>query len=531
MRRNRFALLIFLGSLLAPIVVQAAPQATLTASAARRWAADDAAIARGALQRSWTWGPQIFRAADEQYAEAPNELRSVWYFDKARMEITNPAADPQSPWYVTSGLLVRELISGQLQTGDTRSEPLAPADIPIAGDIDVPPDQAITFRDLESLASLNNDRRAPARLADEAIVTEVISKTGLVAQDARFLNYEIMVRGYDDITGHNLPDVWLQALPADQLLYIAGRPLTEPYWAVLRVGGEPRDVLMQAFERRVLTYTPDNDPAWRVEWGNVGRQYARWRYSIAENGPPLDPATALDPAPSIRPLAELSPEAARIIRDRKGTIAAAVLDLQSGQMWSSRGATLHEMFSTVKVPIMLGVLNSVQRENRAIANWEDQAMRAMIERSSNTAASRLLQSIGGAPALERYLRSIGLNNTQIDRNMWGYSTTTTQEMTRLLAQLADCTILNNELCAYALRRMQSVVAGQAWGVSAGAAGNVALKNGWSPEDGGWTINSIGYINDAKRYTIAIYTRGNSSKNYGIATIEQLSRAMYAALPE
>ena len=41
---------------------------------------------------------------------------------------------------------------------------------------------------------------------------------------------------------------------------------------------EPTDVLVQAFERRVLTYTPDNAPEWRVEMGNVGQHYYQWRY-------------------------------------------------------------------------------------------------------------------------------------------------------------------------------------------------------------------------------------------------------------
>lgn len=46
----------------------------------------------------------------------------------------------------------------------------------------------------------------------------------------------------------------------------------------MRVSGELRWVLVQAFERRILTYTPDNDPSWRVEMGNVGRHYYEWRY-------------------------------------------------------------------------------------------------------------------------------------------------------------------------------------------------------------------------------------------------------------
>ncbi len=61
-------------------------------------------------------------------------------------------------------------------------------------------------------------------------------------------------------------------------LFVVGRPISEPYWARVKVAGVEKDVLMQAFERRVLTYTPDNATEWRVEMGNVGQHYLRWRY-------------------------------------------------------------------------------------------------------------------------------------------------------------------------------------------------------------------------------------------------------------
>ena len=61
-------------------------------------------------------------------------------------------------------------------------------------------------------------------------------------------------------------------------LFVVGRPISEPYWARVKVAGVEKDVLMQAFERRVLTYTPDNPAEWRVEMGNVGQHYLRWRY-------------------------------------------------------------------------------------------------------------------------------------------------------------------------------------------------------------------------------------------------------------
>ena len=46
----------------------------------------------------------------------------------------------------------------------------------------------------------------------------------------------------------------------------------------MKVGGVERDVLLQCFERRCLTYTPSNPDGWKVEMGNVGRHYYAWRY-------------------------------------------------------------------------------------------------------------------------------------------------------------------------------------------------------------------------------------------------------------
>ena len=60
--------------------------------------------------------------------------------------------------------------------------------------------------------------------------------------------------------------------------FATGFPITEAYWTEVRVGGETRDVLLQCFERRCLTYTPDNPDGWQVEMGNVGRHYHAWRY-------------------------------------------------------------------------------------------------------------------------------------------------------------------------------------------------------------------------------------------------------------
>ena len=62
--------------------------------------------------------------------------------------------------------------------------------------------------------------------------------------------------------------------------YATGLPITEAYWTTAAVGGTPRDVLLQCFERRCLTWTPDNPDGWQVEAANVGLHYLTWRTGV-----------------------------------------------------------------------------------------------------------------------------------------------------------------------------------------------------------------------------------------------------------
>ncbi len=39
-----------------------------------------------------------------------------------------------------------------------------------------------------------------------------------------------------------------------------------------------RQVVVQVFERRVLTYNVANADAFKVEMGNIGEHYHQWRY-------------------------------------------------------------------------------------------------------------------------------------------------------------------------------------------------------------------------------------------------------------
>src|SRR5689334_16806784 len=78
----------------------------------RVWARADYPVQQGAAPRSWLWGPRANANIKEPDVDSPGGQREVQYYDKARMEINDPNADRNSPWYVTNGLLVVELISG-----------------------------------------------------------------------------------------------------------------------------------------------------------------------------------------------------------------------------------------------------------------------------------------------------------------------------------------------------------------------------------------------------------------------------------
>jgi hypothetical protein len=258
----------------------------------RLWERADRPVATGRANRPWLWGPVSFSAAREAYAQGRNGTREVQYFDKARMEINQPGGDPTSPFYVTNGLLVVELIGGRVQIGDREFEPglRAPSMVPVAGDVNSP--DALAYASLAPVASLNNDRRAQDRTGQP--VTAVLDRNGQVRDDPSRGTMIRIVR-YEPTLGHNIPDVFWSFMTSTGLVYNGrfntyreeaifnwetdlGYPITEPYWSSVRIAGAQKWVLVQAFQRRVLTYVADNPPGWQVEMGNVGRHYFDWRY-------------------------------------------------------------------------------------------------------------------------------------------------------------------------------------------------------------------------------------------------------------
>jgi D-alanyl-D-alanine carboxypeptidase len=242
----------------------------------------DFPISQGKVQRSWVWGPTDGAPHFEPYADAPGSRRIVQYFDKGRMEVNDPAASLDSGWYVTGGRLAWEMISGEQQIGDDQFADRSPAEVPVAGD---PGNDGATYATLSPLLGASPGQAG-------AKVTSRLNVSGQISSDPATATYGVSYGAPIAATNHGVATVFADFLNQDGPMYLAGQfvdgalfnppfavtgyPITEPYWVTVPVGGVPRDVLIQCFERRCLTYTPANASGWQVEMGNNGQHYLSW---------------------------------------------------------------------------------------------------------------------------------------------------------------------------------------------------------------------------------------------------------------
>jgi hypothetical protein len=261
------------------------------------------------------WGPAPGRTIQEQFAGLPGNSHLVQYFDKGRMELNNPNANPNDPFFVTNGLLTVDLISGLMQTGAAEFERRSPAAIPLASDADDP--SAPTYQSFNGVASIPGaagNRRAESRVSQT--VRTAIDRQGVTQpwpQDHP--DYGVRIAHYEPATGHNVPDVFWEYLNQQTDIIqggqavkgplffpwfaVSGYPISEPYWAYVKVAGRYTDVLIQAFERRVLTYVPHLPSPFKVQMGNIGQHYFEWRY--LNTGQPTPPARVPTPTSPVLP--------------------------------------------------------------------------------------------------------------------------------------------------------------------------------------------------------------------------------------
>ncbi|MDQ3929952.1 MAG: hypothetical protein M3328_12510, partial [Chloroflexota bacterium] len=255
--------------------LQAPPEGFAHPAIKQTWERDDSAVASGRVSRPWMWGPGPFYTDYEPFVDTPGASHLVQYFDKGRLEVNDPGADPSSPWFVTSGRLVSEMVAGEAEAGGGQMYRIGPANVPVAGDGGS--NQSASYASFGALLGA-----VPA--AEGKAVDGLLDASGKVTTVAAPLAKVTLTRR-EAATGHHWADVFWRFVNSPDRparfdwLYTLGYPITEPYWMQVPVAGKPQTVLVQLFERRSLTFNPANTTALQVEMGNVGRHYFQWRYS------------------------------------------------------------------------------------------------------------------------------------------------------------------------------------------------------------------------------------------------------------
>lgn len=224
-----------------------------------------------------------------------------------------------------------------------------------------------------------------------------------------------------------------------------------------------------------------------------------------------------------------------VVASRHGNISIAVADLLTRQEWLLNPRARDQTASIMKVDILETLLRHAMVTKTPLSEEQSETAQGMIEESDNDDATDLWNEDGGASGVGAYNRSAGLTQTTLNtQGFWGISLTSAADQIKLLRQLVGPGRLDGPSRRYELNLMSHIEADQDWGVSGGvpAGVSVALKNGWVPitSDENWEVNSIGRIKgDGRDYLVAVLTRGDASEQYGIDTIEEVSRLIWGGL--
>ncbi|CAN5555727.1 hypothetical protein BH23CHL2_BH23CHL2_33150 [soil metagenome] len=270
----------------------------------RIWERSDGPVLRGVEDRAWLWGPEPVSIATEFYPESSTGTRTLVYYDKGRLDIRDINADPSQDWYAVGGLLVHEMLVGRVQLGDDFFVARPTPDIPLTGDFNQP--VPVTYATLAPFTSVwqvgldgsdpvTGDDRSVSDRTGEIVMASLGGDSWLIPNAVT--DSTVQYGQFDPKAGHNVADVfvdWNAAQPYHEL-YLLGHAISEPYWINTVIEGQPERVLIQAFERRLLTYRPENPEGWKVESTNAGNHYRAWRGLSQITDPAYMPLAAGEP--------------------------------------------------------------------------------------------------------------------------------------------------------------------------------------------------------------------------------------------
>ncbi|MEU1933860.1 serine hydrolase [Streptomyces coeruleorubidus] len=232
--------------------------------------------------------------------------------------------------------------------------------------------------------------------------------------------------------------------------------------------------------------------------------------------------------------AKLKKDITAALATRKGTVAVGLYDRSTNTTCTLRAGTAYDSASVVKVTVLATLLWDAKKTNRYLTDRENTLAKAMITKSDNAATSTLWKQLG-MTKIKGFLTAAGMTQTKPGANgYWGLTQITVTDEQKLLKLVtAKNAVLSDNSRAYILKLMSQVVSSQRWGTPYGVPSGVtvAVKNGWLQRaTNGWRVHSVGaFKGGGHDYMITVLTHGNSTMNYGIATIQAVAKVIHRDL--
>ena len=227
------------------------------------------------------------------------------------------------------------------------------------------------------------------------------------------------------------------------------------------------------------------------------------------------------------PFSPFTPGLVSYLNSLPETITAAVEDLHTGRVYTYQPGRALVLASTIKVAILGTMLAEAQAAGRGLTPSEQSLAVPMIEVSDNAAATALFNHVGGAPAVQAWVRSIGLTGTSVVPSWGGSTSTATDLLTLLNTFVTPNRFLAAPSRAYAVELLSHVAPFDVFGVVAGTApGSLrAIKTGRIPALG--VRNALGWVSgDGRDYLITTLVQ-NGSDQLGEAAMDPVSSATWA----
>lgn len=214
------------------------------------------------------------------------------------------------------------------------------------------------------------------------------------------------------------------------------------------------------------------------------------------------------------------------LKQRPGTVGIILRDRRTGAVWRNDHAARRVWTaSTIKLAMAVDLLVREKAGKVQLSSADRANIRAMLHVSDDNAADALWRAHGRAEFAIRF-PSYGVTGATFVSGFpryWGFMKCTPADLDRLMTYVLRS--LPADLRSYVVTQMRGVGANQRWGVwGAGSAARPGNKNGWSEEQGGWVINSVGFAGPGERYTLSLMNSLNGEGAYdeGVATVTKVS---------